>query len=79
MPKQKTGAKTLADPKQVSGPIELPSNDARKNDLKASLKIIGWLNDTLDIAAKSAGKHVSRDAVLALLILHKNREAEKGR
>lgn len=48
-------------------------------DLRASLKIIGWLNDTLDAAAKCIGGRASRDAALVLLILHKNRKAKTGK
>ena len=60
-------------------PVKSPVIDTGKEDLKASLKIVGWLNETLDAAAKRAGKQVSRDAALTLLILHKNDEAQSGK
>lgn len=60
-------------PKQSSG------NDVLKDDLRASFKVIGWLNDTLDAAAKLLGKQAGRDAVMALLILHKNPKARNGK
>jgi hypothetical protein len=77
--KKKAATRELPGVKQSSGTNQLFADETRKNDLKASLKMLGWLNDTLDVAATSAGKHVSRNAVLALLILHKNREAQRGR
>jgi len=52
---------------------------AGKEDLRASLKIIGWLNETLDAAAKCVGRGASRDAALALLILHREGKAKNGK
>jgi hypothetical protein len=53
--------------------------DPVRLDLKASLRVISWLNETLDAAAKAAGKQINRDAALALLILHKNGDIDKGK
>lgn len=60
-------------------PKHASSNDAGRSDLIASFKMIGWVNESLDDAAKRIGKQASRDAALALLVLYKNHKAKNGK
>lgn len=66
-------------PKKKRHPKQSSSTVAGRADLIASLKIIRWLNATLDAAAKSVGKQAGRDAALTLLILDRNFKAKSGK
>jgi hypothetical protein len=48
-------------------------------DLSASLRFIGWLNETLDGAAEVLGKKCKHEMVLMMLILHENQKGLSGR
>jgi hypothetical protein len=60
-------------------PKQSSRTETGKDDLRASLKVIGWLNGTLDAVAKSVGRQASRDAALALMILHRSHKAKSGK
>lgn len=66
-------------PQERRRPRQSLNIGAGKQDFRASLKILGWLNDTLDTAAECVGRWASRDAALALLILHREAKAKNGK
>lgn len=66
-------------PQQKRHPKQPSSTVAGRADLIASFKMIGWVNESLDAAAKHLGKQASRDAALTLLILYRNHKAKSGK
>ena len=66
-------------PQQRRRPRQTLNIRAGKQDFRASLKILGWLNDTLDAAAECVGRWASRDAALGLLIIHREAKAKNGK
>jgi hypothetical protein len=68
-----------AVPQQKGRHQPLLNDFVGSDDFRASLKLIGWINETLDAAAASLGKKGTREAVIALLILHKSGRSLSGK
>jgi hypothetical protein len=60
-------------------PSATPQKSSAGVDVRASLQMVGWVNSTLDVAAGCLGKKGTREAALALLILHQNRNGISGK